>query len=130
MGPNLNVKQSKNNQLDVLIFLKCSYTNTAIEIMNVTLHRCSQSTSHVFPALPVTMGHHVEVNNMDFAPHGWMGEWLLSNTHPSPMGAKYKKAQLEQEKKHVGQEDRSPMGANKKLKASISKEETKAQQEP
>ena len=32
------VKYSKNNQLDVLIFLECGYTNTAIGTMNVVLH--------------------------------------------------------------------------------------------
>ena len=67
------------------------------------MSRCTdttQSTSHIFPPLPVSMGHHVEVHAMNFAPHEWKGRWMSSNTHPSSMGAKYKKAQLEQERAH------------------------------
>ena len=67
---------------------------------------------------------------MNFASHEWKGEWMSLNTHPSPLGAKYKKTQLEQERANEGQEDRSPMGTKKKLRANISKEETKAQLEP
>ena len=57
-------------------------------------------------------------------------EWMSSNTHPSATGAKYKKGELEQERAHGGQGDRSPIGTKKKLRANIREEETKAQLEP
>ena len=46
--------------------------------------------------------------------------------HPSiPHWAKYKKAQLEQERVHGYQEDRNPMGTKKKLRANSAKKKQK-----